>query len=138
MKIFRPSRFIVAMVALFSTLFMQCAMASYVCPGMSMGTVNIAMTTMSEDNDSPSMPGCNGMDKNQPSLCHAHAQDQQSKQSLDKPQLPDVQPFLAVGLVLASYTIDFDVLLAPAQPESRILARSTAPPIAIVNCCFRI
>lgn len=132
----RRFRLFTVCIALFSILSMQCAMASYVCPGMSMGT-NIAMTTMLEDIDSSSMPGCDGMDKNQPSLCHAHAQDQQSKQSLDKPQIPDVQPFIAVGLVLALYAIDFDVLLAPAQPESRILARSTAPPIAIVNCCFR-
>lgn len=133
----RRFRLFTVCIALFSILFMQCAMASYVCPGMSMGAGNIEMTAMSVDVESSSMPGCEGMDKNQPGLCHAHAQDQQSKQSLDKPQIPDVQPFIAVGLVLALYAIDFDVLLAPAQPESRILPRSTAPPIAIVNCCFR-
>ena len=125
-------RLLTICIALFSILFMQCAVASYVCPGMS----EMAAMTMSVD--SSNMPGCEGMDKNQPSLCHAHAQDTQNKQSLDKPPFPNVQPFIATGLILALYVIDFDALLAPVPPESLILARSNAPPIAILNCCFRI
>lgn len=129
-KMHRRFRLLTICITLFSILFMQCAVASYVCPS------TVEMMSMSVD--SSSMPDCEGMDKNQPSLCHAQAQYPQSKQSLDKPPLPDVQPFVAVGLVLASYAIDFDALLAPVQPESLILARSNAPPIAIRNCCFRI
>jgi hypothetical protein len=138
MKISRPSRVVAAFIALISMLFMQFAVASYACPGMSMGAGNVNMTAMSVGVDSSGMLNCDGMDKNQPSLCHAHAQDQQSKQSLDKPQSPDVQPFTAIGLVLAVFTIDFAADTLPTQPESLLLARSNAPPIAILHCCFRI
>lgn len=138
MKISRPSRLVAAFIALISMLFMQFAVASYGCPGLSMGAGNVKMTAMSVGVDSAGMPNCEGMDKDQPVLCHAHAQDQQSKQSLDKPQLPDVQPFTAVGLILALFNIDFAADALPTQPESLLLARSNAPPIAILHCCFRI
>ena len=137
MKISRSFRFVVAFVALFSMLFMQFAVVSYVCPDMSMAADNIKLTTMAVGDATSSGPNCLGMDKDQAGLCHAHAQDPPSKQSLDKPPLPDVQPFVVIGLVSALYD-DFDALFVPRLPESLLLARSNAPPIAILNCCFRI
>lgn len=128
----RRFRILTICIALFSILFMQCAVASYVCPGMP------EMMAMSMDVDSSDMPNCEGMDKNQPGLCQAHAQDTQSKQSLDKPAFPDVEPFIATGLIFALNANDYDGFLALAKPESIIASRSNAPPIAILNCCFRI
>ena len=43
--------------------------------------------------------GCAGTDTQQPSLCHAHGAV--GHQSLDKPDLPQVQHFVADGLVQA-------------------------------------
>ena len=127
-------RFVAALIALFSMLFMQLAVASYACPNMRMGQQGAA-TAMSADTSAMSAD-CKGMDMEQPSLCHA--QDQVGNQSLDKPQLPSVQPFVSVGLVQA-ITI-FDVFYAPfpSQPRPLYLTRATAPPLAIRNCCFRI
>ncbi|MBR7798553.1 hypothetical protein [Undibacterium fentianense] len=128
----RRFRILTICIALFSILFMQCAVASYVCPGMP------EMMAMSMDVDSSDMPNCEGMDKNQPGLCQAHAQDTQSKQSLDKPAFPDVHPFIATALIFALNANDYDRFLAFAKPESIIASRSNAPPITILNCCFRI
>jgi len=137
MKTSRPSRFIAVCAMLCSLLFMQFAVAAYACPGLMAGT-GISSGATSFNTDSTAMPDCEGMDKEQPALCHTHAQDPLSKQSLDKPQLPDVQPFVSVGLVLIVETTDVvAVPSSPRQPSTHFL-RSTAPPIAIRNCCFRI
>jgi hypothetical protein len=132
MKLPRSSRLVAAMVALFSILFMQFAVASYVCPGQ--GRVQMQAAVMEAAGDS--MNGCMGMDMEQPSLCHAY--DQKASQSLDKPVAPPVPPFVPATLV---------ALLVPSEPafpssasyvRSPLLARPTAPPLAIRNCCFRI
>jgi hypothetical protein len=127
-------RFVAALIALFSMLFMQLAVASYACPNVRTGQQS-ASTAMSAD--SPEMsPGCMGMDMEQPSLCHA--QDQVGNQSLDKPQLPHVQPFVPVGLVQAIVSIDAAYHPLPSRPRPLYLTRATAPPLSIRNCCFRI
>ena len=94
--------------------------------------------TLSGDHSSVIMADCAGMDKEQPALCHAHAEDSYAKQSLDKPQAPDVQPFVLAGLTLTLQLIDIAGLPQAHQPQLSYLARSSAPPIAIRNCCFRI
>jgi hypothetical protein len=134
-KLFRPHRLITALIVLFSMLFMQLAVASYVCPGHTMGSENSALST---DSSSAAMADCAGMDKEQLALCHAHAEDPYAKQSLDKPQAPDVQPFVSSGLTLTLQLIDISALPPGRQPQFSYLARSSAPPIAIRNCCFRI
>lgn len=133
MKLSRPSRFIAAFIALFSMLFMQLAVAGYACPELNIGLVSqsVAMSA-----DAGSMPGCEDMDQEQPSLCHAHAQA--GKQSLDKPELPHVQSFVAAALTLVFRDIAPAYSPLAAQPDSVLLTRSTAPPLAIRNCCFRI
>jgi hypothetical protein len=127
-------RVVAALIALFSMLFMQLAVASYACPNLRTGQQN-ASTAMSAE--SPEMAsGCMGMDMEQPSLCHAH--DQVGNQSLDKPQLPNVQAFVPVALVQAIFSIDAVYHSLPSQPPPLYLTRVTAPPLAIRNCCFRI
>jgi hypothetical protein len=54
--------------------------------------------------------------KEQPALCHAHAEEPYAKQSLDKPQVPDVQPFVLTGLSLTLQLIDVESFLQDQQP----------------------
>jgi hypothetical protein len=134
MKLSRPSRFVAALVALFSVLFMQFAVASYACPGLIMGQAEpVAMATMAGDQG---MEGCVGMDMEQPSLCHAYGQV--GDQSLDKPMSPPVAPFAPVILVLALVTKEVASLSLTEPTAPLLLTRATAPPISIRNCCFRI
>ncbi|MCH8618713.1 hypothetical protein [Undibacterium sp. TS12] len=134
-KLSRPHRLFTALIALFSMLFMQLAVASYVCPGHAMGS---ATPGLSGDSGAAAMADCAGMDKEQPALCHVHAEEPYAKQSLDKPQVPDVQPFVLTGLTLTLQQIDIDAFLQDQQAFPLYLTRATAPPIAIRNCCLRI
>lgn len=133
MKRSRPFRSIAAIIALFSMLFMQLAMASYACPGMGETTTVVSMADKAQ-----SMSNCHGMDMNQPILCHVHAHDQAGKQSLDKPELPAVSPFLPAGLMLTLDVAEEMAIQHPVFHGSPLLSRATAPPISIRNCCFRI
>ena len=122
----RPSRFLAALVTLFCLLFTQLAVAAYACPGV--GAMTVAAS-------SGSMPGCTDMDMPQPGLCAAHCEA--GHQSLDTPGAPHVQPFVAgaLALVLSGDSVQ----TAPAAaPHTDSLTRTTAPPLIIRNCCFRI
>lgn len=111
----RQFRLVAALIALIGMLFMQFAMASYACPGLQTGQGG-ATVAMSTDSEMQSMSGCTGMDVEQPSLCHAH--DQVGNQSLDKPDLPQVQPFLATGLALPLILIDVASRSSVTPPEA--------------------
>lgn len=110
------------MVALFSMLFMQLAVASYACPSAGRPVAN----------GSP----CAGMDRAQPSLCKAKAANLAAKQALDKPDLPPILPFVATdlaGTVVADAWAPESAELASSPPS---LARSLSPPHSIEHCCF--
>ncbi|MES2535575.1 MAG: hypothetical protein V4632_06845 [Pseudomonadota bacterium] len=130
MKMIPRSRLIAALLALVSMLFMQLALAGYVCPGATTGP-GVESAVMSD------MPDCQSMDMEQPSLCQAYGQA--GNQSLDKPNLPQVQPFIpaALTLVLLAVKLTADIS-ATVQPDAFLLTRATAPPLAIQHCCFRI
>lgn len=132
MKLSRSSRLVAAVIALFSILFMQLAVASYACPSLSADHGSQAMAAMPMED----MAGCHDMDPEQPSLCHAYGQT--GNQSLDKPAVPPLQPFLAVGFGLSVTAPDANHLPAFAFPRTTFLTHATAPPLAIRNCCFRI
>jgi hypothetical protein len=135
MNLSRPSRVVAALVTLICMLTMQFAAASYVCPGMVAGSGNGSVVSGSSNQ---SMTRCEDMDMAQPVLCHAQAHDEASKQSLDKPGSPDIAPFVPAGLVLVAASID-PAAYRPATPATSLfLTRTTAPPIAIRHCCFRI
>ena len=135
MKLPFSHRLVVACIALFSMLFMQFAVASCACAA----TGNDSNTTfMSAPVEHVAMAGCEGMDMEQPSLCHTHAFGDATKQSLDKYELPQVQPFVPVGFVLALPVIDAIAGSENAPHRSVLLTRTTAPPLAIQHCCFRI
>jgi hypothetical protein len=123
MKFRRTSRIVAAVVALFGMLFMQLAVASYACPSAGKPVASGAQ--------------CAGMDPAQPSLCKAKAINLAAKQSLDKPDLPPVLPFVAadlVGTVVADAWAPESTEGAAAPPS---LARSLSPPHTIEHCCLR-
>ena len=133
MKPSRSTRLVAAVIAVISLLFTQLAMASYACPG---ATTPARMTMTADDNGMAGMGHCTGMDKAQPTLCKAH--NHSDPQSINKPDLPSVLPFLVTGLVLSVVLLDDGV--APPGTVTAIpsLSHPTEPTVAIRHCCFRI
>jgi hypothetical protein len=140
MKLSRPSRLIAALIVLVSMLFMQLAIAGYACPNFNAApsddSMSMSMSMDSGGGGDQAMSGCMGSDKLQPGLCHAQVQN--SNQSLDKPATPHVSPFLPASLTLIVLNIKPVDISIGQQPNTLLLARSTAPPLSIRNCCFRI
>ncbi|WP_283444063.1 hypothetical protein [Noviherbaspirillum suwonense] len=135
MRFTRPSRVIAAFVALISMLFMQLAVAGYACPTLERGTtheIREAAMEMASDSLTP----CQGMDQEQPSLCHAS--EQAGKLSLDKPHSPPAAVFVPTALIATLHPSGLPNLSSSQWQEPFSLARSTAPPLSIQNCCFRI
>ena len=128
----RRFRLIAVLFALVSLLFMQLAVAGYICPATGAkvaGTANMA--------DS-SMPCAESMllgsDDAQPNLCKAHCQADQ--QTADRYELP---PLFDLGAVPADFTLAHKAAsLSGAPLQTPHLMRTTAPPVAIINCCFRL
>jgi hypothetical protein len=135
MKTSRFSRFLAAIVVMLSMLYMQFAVASYVCPGVPAGSNGSAASAQVVMAD---MPNCQGMDAARPALCHLYAHGEPSKQSLDKTPAPDVPPFVPAALVLDIWVSELIVVPAFQFYPQIALTRTSAPPIAIRNCCFRI
>lgn len=123
----RPIRFLAAWLALSAVLFSQLALAAYACPFLA---TPVEMTV-------PMPEGCEGMplDQEQPTLCRAHAQ--QGDQSLDKPLVSLPQAVLLQGL---AGDWQADPGMDPGTPgeQRSLLARATAPPLALRHCCLRI
>jgi hypothetical protein len=133
MKPSRSTRFVAAVIAVISLLFTQLALASYVCPGTTMPE---RMTMAAVDNGMSGMDHCTGMDKAQPTLCHAH--NHSDPQSLNKPDLPSVLPFLVIGPVLSVVLHDDGVAPPGVITAMPSLSHATEPTMAIRHCCFRI
>ena len=131
----RSTRLLTAIVALFSMLYLQLAVASYVCPGMPAGSHDSAGSAQAA---MAGMPDCQDMDDGQPQLCHLHAHGESFKQSLDKTPVPDVAPFVPAALMLALPMADAALIFDARSYRPIALMRTTAPPVAIRNCCFRI
>ncbi len=128
----RRTRLTTTLLALISLLFMQLAVASYVCPG---AVAKLAEAAAMAEAGTP----CAGsmalnMDDAQPNLCQAHCQADQ--QSADTYQLPSLVT-LAVFLPAYPPSVAAPVPVGPAL-QTPLLRRSTAPPLAVRNCCFRI
>jgi hypothetical protein len=131
MRYSRRTRFVAALVALFGLLFMQLAMAAYACPKLSPVQ---QQSTMLDASGQP-MKDCSELDKQSPSLCEAGSH--QAPQSADTSSPPSIQPFVPTGLIV--HLAAADELIPPGFTIPACLhASSTAPPIAIRNCCFRL
>ena len=132
MPLNRRTRLIAVLFALVSLLFMQLAVAGYVCPAA--GTKAAQTAPMADSN----MPCAESMllslDDAQPNLCKAHCQADQ--QTADRYELP--LP-VALGVVPVDFTLTASAALRSGAPlQSPHLMRTTAPPITISNCCFRL
>ena len=128
----RRNRLITVLFALVSLLFMQLAVASYVCPGTASKVAKVAAMAEADMPCAESMTLA--MDKSQPNLCQAHCQTGQ--QTADRYELP-------APVVIVTLPADFTLpLTAPvflgAPLQAPHLKRTTAPPVAIRNCCFRL
>ena len=119
-------RLFTVLFVLTSLLFSQLALAAYVCPGNDAQAAQVSMPCaelMSK-----------AMDEELPNLCQAHCKaGEQKAESYEIPMLASLPDQGAD--YLAS-----QVLLAPpaAHLQAPLLSRTTAPPLAIRNCCFRI
>jgi len=133
---FRRLRLPGALIALLGMLFMQLALAAYACPDESSSTVQTSAAQMLSMPMDEAMPGCGELDVEQPGLCHAHAQV--GSQSMDRADAPQVQPFVALGFTQTIRTTDLSCLSTNPRLLDDLIARTTAPPLAIRNCCFRI
>lgn len=128
----RRHRLTTVFFALFSLLFMQLAVARYVCPA-TVTSVTQGGVAMAEGMPCPESMS-KAMDETQPALCLAHCKVDQ--QSLDNYQFPVA---VAVSAMPAIFTL---TLVTPefsrAALQAPHLMHATAPPMAIRNCCFRI
>lgn len=130
MIFFRRHRLITVLFALVSLLFMQLAVAGYACAGQIQSEAAAIAKAGMPCAESMQL----SMDDAQPSLCHAHCQTGQ--QSAGTHELPSP---VALSALPAAFTLPVTVpvfLGAPLQASH--LKRTTAPPVAIRNCCFRI
>ena len=128
----RRNRLITVLFALVSLLFMQLAVAGYMCPATE---AKVAQTAAMADLN---MPCAESMvlnqDDAQPNLCKAHCQVGQ--QTADRYELP---PPVALGVMPADFAMPARVALVSGAPlQAPHLMRTTAPPVAISNCCFRL
>lgn len=133
----RHHRLLTAFLAVISLLFMQLAVAGYVCPtgvaGVANGGASMPMVHHAGMPCAESM--AKTMDQDQPGLCHAHCQaDQQSADTYQLPSLP------MMPAVVADFpTVVVTAAAARAAPlQAPLLQRATAPPLSVQNCCFRI
>ena len=135
------TRLITALFALMSLLFMQLAVASYTCPGLpgSGATSSAAAKSAMAGMPCAEEMAINPVDSapaqlDQLNLCHAHCQVGQ--QSADKYEPPSPVQITALP---ANFTI---LIAAPVFSSTLVqataLKRTTAPPLALQNCCLRL
>ena len=128
----RRNRLVTVLFALLSLLFMQMAVAGYACPGT--GSKVAEAAAMAD----AGMPCAGAMSMNiddeQPNLCHAHCQA--DSQSAHTYQLPSLAAVDALPTAPALQVAPLPFVEAP--PQAPHLRRTTAPPLSIRNCCFRL
>ena len=131
----RRSRLFTVLVVLVSLLFMQFAVASYSCPGAASRASKMAEMTQAGMPCAEVMAlGKQGMDDEQPTLCHAHCKAEQ--QSADTYQAPAL---VALPVLAPGFTLPSAIVVPQGAPlQAPLLMRTTAPPIAVRHCCFRI
>lgn len=117
---------------LISVLFMQLAAAAHACPDLSPAPAMSAHAGMEGMDGCLEADGAGAMS----ALCDNHCQP--GSQSLNKPPLPDVPPFLAIALVSNGVATPISTDLSQTRADQLFSTRINAPPLSIRNCCFRI
>ena len=132
MSLRRRNRLFTVLIALVSLLSMQFALAAYVCPGV---VSKVAVLTQMQQTAIPCAETIAGaMDSLQAGLCHAHCQAEH--QSADKYQVPAAAMPIHTGADFITLRL---VPVPPGAPlQAPLLTRTTAPPVAVRHCCFRI
>lgn len=134
----RQTRFITVLFALFSLLFMQLAVAGYACPGYGPKLIQQSqMAAMAEAGMPCAESMALSMDAEQPQLCQAHCQAGQQSADKYQPPAPVAIERLPVNFTLQNMQTG-GLASEPVPGDAPYLQRTTAPPIAIRNCCFRI
>ena len=128
----RRTRLATALIALISLVFMQFAVARYVCPGLASTAIEVAALAEA------AMPCAGSKALNpvdaQSSLCGAHCQTE--RQSANTYKLPPIVDAHTVLVIFSAPTPAPVTLWEPLQAP--LLERATAPPLAVRHCCFRI
>lgn len=127
----RRIRLVSAIVALLSLLFMQLAVAAYVCPNLTP-----ARSTPMLDSSGQPMANCPEADKQSPTLCYADTHKQTP--SLEKSDAPSVVPFVPTGFALPLLWPEDSSSMSNRPLPVFLHASGTSPPIAIRHCCFRL
>jgi hypothetical protein len=127
----RRYRIVTVLLALASLLFMQLAIAGYSCEGR---LDEVGKAAVVESIAQTDMPCDEAMSDDHSNLCHAHCKA--DPQTADKYQLPAVPN-------LADLASDFPLPIVTPAPvgallQAPLLRRTTAPPLAVRHCCFRI
>jgi len=130
----RHKRLAIVLFVLVNLLFMQLAVAAYVCPAGMPGGARAELADMK----AAGMPCAEAMaqaqDDDQPGLCAAHCKADQ--QTSDKPGLPALA---ALAGQTSDYPLQRVVLPSRAPPlQSPLLVRAGAPSVAVRHCCFRL
>lgn len=134
MPTLRRNRLFTVLFALCNLLFMQLAVAGYACPRVEARMQGV------EAMDKAGMPCAESLalamatDDAQPNLCQAHCQSAQASGDNPAPQVP-VAAVDHGALIMSPVAI---ALPMRSAPQASLLARATAPPLAIRNCCLRI
>ena len=130
----RHKRFAIVLFALANLLFMQLAVAAYVCP---VGLSGEARTELADMN-AAGMPCAETMaqapDDAQPGLCAAHCKADQ--QTSDKPGLPALAALAGPASDYPMLRISRPARAPPLQSPLRV--RAGAPSVAVRHCCFRL
>lgn len=130
MRISKLSRVVSAIIVIFSLLFVQLAVASFVCPELN------APIDATIPNGDTQIDHCAQVNAEQSSLCHAHCEP--DTQLSHTTYVSPIQPFIATELTLMICDTYVVASAHGAERQAVMLQRSTAPPLAIRNCCFRI
>jgi hypothetical protein len=133
----RRTRIITVLFALLCVLSAQLSLAAYACPGAGTGSEQVRAMDMKGMPCAGEMAGdmTAQMDAEQPGMCKAHCQS--LAQSADQYQVPALSSILQMGPVLTVTAPPVVIAQAPHW-QRPILKRTTAPPIAVRHCCFRL
>ena len=126
-------RVLTVLITLVSLLFMRFSMAAYSCPGNAAQVAGVAAMAQAGMPCAESM--ALAMDDALPNLCHAHCQAEHL--SADTYHVPALAVPVELG---SSFLASPRALLIPpgAFLQEALLTRTTAPPLAVRHCCFRI
>src|SRR3569832_492059 len=123
-------------VVLLSFLFVQIAVATYVCPDFLGKSLSDTMLMTPHEDRMTNSDGCVEIDKSNPNLCVQYARS--GDQSLDRASVLFFEPSLVFLYFAFSYIQSVGRLVTVRYIARDLLTREIAPPLAIHHCRFRI